>query len=185
MRARFYVLVAAVALCLLALIAAWGSDAPEMSEVDAIRFSEAALEQAGLQRVRVAGTAQRHDYRPVGATSCEPARAAGDGTVPVWETHSRVRGGTVLLFVHRTEAEAVCIDDEDAHGKDFVTERQVRRLDGVQGESRSDQQRRHDAIGAVALVLLAGAAAGVILVERENAREKARAENPLRDWDLT
>jgi hypothetical protein len=151
-------LVLACVLAAAAVVALTACAERDMSGDDAREFTRRALEEVGLEDVRVARRAEADTFRP---TSGDP--------IEVWETQAAVAGGTVHLYIDRGSDRAVFLNDVAGGGGALLTDDQFAELERFRLNPAAERHRdrlRVPAGVAIGLAALAGAALCTALLTR-------------------
>jgi len=119
----------------------------ELTAADARTFTERALEDADVGRIRVGRKVEAGVFRP----------ESSGNPVPVWETSASVSGGNVVLFVTRRGNRAVYLNDVSDGGGALLSDEQFRRLDRFRFNPAADRQRDRLVLpGLIATLFLVG-----------------------------
>lgn len=147
----------------------------DMTAQDAREFTRRALEEAGLEDVRVDPRPEAGVFRPT----------AGD-PIAVWKTRARAEGGVVHLYVTIEGERAVFLNDVADDGGALLTDDQFAQLEEFRldpAEERHREEIRGPALLATGLALAAVAVIAFALVTaRVPRRPWARRRRGLGSW---
>jgi hypothetical protein len=125
------------------VLVGWLQDPGPLGAAEAVVAARSAFDRAGLD-ASIDGDAQPGVYEPV----------SGGGPVAVYRTSADLQGVTVVLYLRRSDAVPVYLDDRSADGgAQLLTEAQFSRL-----VSGVENPRRHDLLVRNLLLTLAAAA---------------------------
>jgi hypothetical protein len=148
---------ACAVVALIAVLGAWilgWTSPPELTAADARAFTHRALDEIGLDAIRVDATTRSGTYT-IRGTETE---------LDVWETSARVSGGRIELKVDREIGEAVFVDDVNAAGDDrLLSDEQFRQLGDFRTDPARERRLLRNIAGTVAGVVTAAVA---VLVSR-------------------
>lgn len=171
--------IAAAALALVAVCAAavaWLQNPDHITASEAVRAAERAFAAAGIRGAVV-------DPHPAAGVHVD----AGGGRVAVWITDAQLGGGTVQLWLARSDGASVYLDDRAPDGAShLVTKSQFERLDAFYENPAVARQVRRNIVLTLAAALLAAIAAGVAVTTSRSAPAaavplaRARRSQPLR-----
>ena len=148
-RLRTLALAACIGAVVVAVAAAWTEPDPELSRDEARRFVAEAFEHVGMRPARIL-------EGPLGGTY--HAEETGPGGVPAWRVRLELgkKKQVARLWIHRTEARAVSLDEGK---KRFMTDVQVRRLNEFVLDDAADDRRQRDVAGTIGAGLIVAVAA--------------------------
>lgn len=157
----------AVGLGLVAVVvvaAAWLQSPPDITGAEAVRAARGAFRAAGVEGARVDGHPKAGTYQP----------PDGGAPLPVWRTSTRVRGGTVQLWLAREDAEPVFLDDRSGDGAvQLLSDAQFRALAAHYENPATGRQVRRNLVLTVAAAL-----ATAVAVQWELHRRRLQALVP-------
>lgn len=138
---------AALALVALGVVTvAWLQSPDDLTRHDAVRVAEGAFDAAGVDGALVDPDAEAGRYVP------------GDDRrgIAVWKTSATVEGGTVQLWLARSDGESVFLDDRAPDGSSqLLTESQFRLLADHFENPAVDRQVRRNMVLTVAAAAVA------------------------------
>jgi hypothetical protein len=137
--------IACAALAVLAVLIGWLQPTPDITTGDARRFTERALTDIGVERVRVSEKVVAGRYTPKGGTK----------RIDVWETDATVAGGHIKLTVDQGRGEAVFVDDVAADGSRLLTDAQFTALGEVVTDPARSRRITRNVAGTIAGLLAA------------------------------
>lgn len=156
------------ALALGATLAAWLQSPPSVTAQEAIDVVREALLDAGLVDVVVDRAVEAGRYAPEGA----------DSGIDVWKTEATVEGGRIRLWLARSDAEPVFLDDRTPDGSGQILDdsqyEHLARLDADPGFARH-LRRNLLATGAGSAIMLLALALGTAPMPPVGSRSSAPA----------
>lgn len=121
----------------------------DMTPDDARVFTRRALEDVGLEEIRVAPQVDEGAFRPTAGES-----------IAVWQTTAAVEGGTVHLYIHRESDRAVFLNDVSDDGGALLSDEQFAALERFRLNPATERYRDRLLVPAgVAIVLMLAAGA--------------------------
>lgn len=157
------------AVAVVIVIVAWARARPELTEQDAIDFTEQALSDAGFEEVEVDPSATK-------GIQTNPS-----GDLDVWRIRSGVDGGTIEVAVRRDLGQAVFVTDVADEGGQFMTDLQFRKLGDFRTDPAVDRRISDNVVITIAgtALLLVGLAMATSApgVERVSSVSVSRTEN--------
>jgi len=174
--------VAAAAVGLVALVAVaigWLQSPDQISAADAVTVASHSFRAAGVRGAVVDPSPAAGVYEP----------PAGGSKVPVWKTTTKVKGGTIKLWLTRADAESVFLDDRAPDGAaQLLTDAQFTTLaDHYENPAVGRKVRRNLllTVAAALIVLLAVRLAVIAGTEAATGRSRRSKghEPPSDSWE--
>ena len=159
MRRLLVILCAAVAIVSVGAVAAgWLEAVPDITAGEAVEAAEVAFERAGVVA----------EVEAIPAASTYVSR--NQRAVEVWTVHATVRSAPVVVFLSRSGAQPVSIDDRSPNGTDYVLS--DLEYDAVAGSvddpALTRTVRRNIALTLAAVLVIGLAISHALLAERRS-----------------